>query len=346
MKKLLLSAAFISATVLGANAQTFFTDDFDSYTVGNVGTDLTGATPGQGNWYTLVPAGGANSNFQFVAETGRGNVFSMESTNQAPAPTGSPGNYRLASKIGFDNAMWSSRSAGNNILRVDYEFFTGPATSSKAVHRMAVSSENRAIGGFQYEPETRTLKGLAYANPQGGSGAGLYTITLDQGGLILDANTWYSVTFFVDTTTNKAVWHVPAKAIDGSFDLVSLVGEAPAEITFIAIAGAGNAASSTVKYDNYIVSAVNTTAASVNDVISSKFNLYPNPVNDVVNISNEEHIGVNNVSVIDMNGRVVKTFEFNNQSQVQMNISDLKAGIYIFKISTNEGTASKKVVKK
>src|SRR5690606_140160 len=153
-----------------------------------------------------------------------------------------------------------------------YEFFTGPATSSKAVHRMAVSSENRAIGGFQYEPETRTLKGLAYANPQGGSGAGLYSINLVQGGLILDANTWYSVTFFVDTTTNKAVWHVPAKAIDGSLASDSLVGETPVEISFNANAGAVNAATSTVKYDNYIVYAVNATAASVKDIISSIFN--------------------------------------------------------------------------
>lgn len=346
MKKILLSVAFVLAAFSNVNAQQLLSDNFDSYTVGNVGTDLTGATAGQGNWYTLVPAGGNNSNFQFVAETGRGNVFSIESTNQPPATAPAPANYRLATKMDFNTALWNTKTTGNNILKVEYEFYTGAATTSKAVHRMAVSSANRAIGGLTYVPETRTLAGLAYANPQGGSGPGLYNITLGSTPLVLDANKWYKVIFYVDYTTNKATWQIPDKNINVNFDLVSVASEAPDEISFLAIAGTGNAMSSTLKYDNYMVSAVNNTTASVDDVISTKFNIYPNPASDNITISNQENIGVEKVSIIDMNGRVVKTQSFTSQSEIQLNISDLRSGVYIFNISTKEGTASKKVIKK
>lgn len=344
MKKLLLTTVFICATIAGANAQQLSADDFDGLTVGDVGTDLTGATAGQGNWYTIVAAGGANSNFQIVTEAGRGNVLTIQSTDQPPVQSGSPSNARTAINADFNTAKWNTRSAGNNILRVEFDIFTGARSSSKASHRIAAISANRIIGGLQYEPETGLLRGIAWGNGQ--NGPALLAYTLGQSPLILNPNTWYKVAFLVDYGTNKIWFQIPDENFNGSADIISVANEAPAQINLMAISGAGNTVASTMKYDNYIVSAVNTTAASVNDVISSKFNLYPNPVNDVVTISNEEHIAVNNVSVIDMNGRVVKTFEFNNQSQVQMNISDLKAGIYIFKISTNEGTASKKVVKK
>jgi len=342
--KLLLASMLMCGSMI--NAQQLLSDNFDSYTVGNVGTDITGATAGQGNWYTLVPAGGNNNNFQFVAETARGNVFSMESTNQAPAASGAPGNYRLATKADFDSAKWSTRSTGNNIVRVEYDFFTGAATTSKAVHRMALSSANRAIGGFQYVPETRILNGLAYANPSGGQGPALYTINLATGGVVLDANTWYKVIFFVDYTTNKATWQIPAKNVNGNFDLVSVASEAPDEISFIAIAGANNAASSTIKYDNYIVSAVNTTTMGVEDVISTKFNVYPNPATDIINISNDENMGINKVTIVDLKGSVVRTINYKQEYNVQVNVSDLNAGIYIFNVETSDGVAVKKVIKK
>lgn len=344
-KKLLLASLFLATNL--TFAQQLLSDNFDSYTVGNVGTDLTGNTPGQGDWYTLVPSGGANSNFQFVAESGRGNVFSIESTNQAPVASGNPSNIRIATKIGFDNDMWNTKSAGNNILKIEYEFFTGAATTSKASHRVIASSDTKTIGGFNYVPETRTLNGLAYANPQGGAGVGLYNINLAQGGLILDANTWYKVVFFIDYTTNTINWKIPAKSIDGSYNLaISVTNDAPAEIDFMAASAAGNASSSTIKYDNYVVSAVNTTTLGVNDVVSTKFNVYPNPASDVITIANNESIGIEKVSIIDINGRIVKTQSFANESEIQLNISDLKAGVYIFNVSTKEGTATKKIIKK
>src|SRR5690606_13909423 len=66
-------------------AQTLFTDNFDSYTVGNLGTDMFGTIPGQGGWmtkrYGTNPLITSNS-VQVVAETGRGKV--LQFLNGAP----------------------------------------------------------------------------------------------------------------------------------------------------------------------------------------------------------------------------------------------------------------------
>lgn len=340
--KLLLASMLMCASMM--NAQQLLSDNFDSYTVGDVGTDITGATAGQGSWFTLCSSGGANANFQFAAESGRGNVFTIESP--AVAPTTNPSNARLASKIGFNTAMWNTKTAGNNILKVEYDFYTGAATTSKSSQRVVVSSANRTIAGFTYVPETRILSGLAYANPQGGSGAGTYNITLAQGGLILDANTWYKVYLLIDYSTNKAHWQIPAKNVNGNFDIVSIASEAPAEISFVAFSSAGNTSATTMKYDNYAVSAVNTTTMGVEDAISTKFNMYPNPATDIINISNNENMGINKVTIVDLKGSVVRTINYNQEYNVQVNVSDLNAGIYIFNVETNDGVAMKKIIKK
>ena len=52
MKKILLSLGFVAGT-LAASAQPLLVEDFDAMNVGNLATDLTGATPGQNGWLKL-----------------------------------------------------------------------------------------------------------------------------------------------------------------------------------------------------------------------------------------------------------------------------------------------------
>jgi|SRR5690554_1778102 len=343
-KKLHLLVAALGLFVASSvNAQVFIDEDFNSHPVGNVGTDLTGATPGIGNWHTIIPAGGANSDFQFVAETGRGNVFAIQSTDQPPAASGTPGNQRVTFNSDFDGTVWSGKNAGNNILRVEYDFFTGSSSNSKTHHRMVVESANRVIAGFDYNTETGVLNGLAYTTPPGQQ-TNVYFINFEQGGTVVSANTWYKLIMHIDFTKNEATWEVPTTTIAASYSLTA--PGSPAAVAFLAASATGNSVASTMKFDNYKVSAVNTTSMSVDNVVSSKFNLFPNPVNDIVTITNQENIGIENISIIDMSGRVIKTHSFTNQSEIQLNVSDLKAGVYIFNISTQEGIATKKIIKK
>lgn len=90
---------------------------------------------------------------------------------------------------------------------------------------------------------------------------------------------------------------------------------------------------------------VTATALSINDVFSSKFEMYPNPANSIVSISNSDSILVNNVSLTDLNGRTIKNVNLNGVSSAEINVSDLASGIYFMNINTDQGIATKKFVK-
>ena len=92
------------------------------------------------------------------------------------------------------------------------------------------------------------------------------------------------------------------------------------------------------------------TLNGVNEVLSTKefsatkLLVYPNPSTDIINISNTLNAVVNTVEITDLNGRTVKTQNVNN-TEAQISISDLSAGVYMLKVSTDQGTATKKIVK-
>lgn len=85
---------------------------------------------------------------------------------------------------------------------------------------------------------------------------------------------------------------------------------------------------------------------SVDNFVSKQFDVYPNPVNDVVNITNADNIFIDTVTIVDMNGRVVKSKNYNNVSGVSMNVNDLSPGLYLMQIATEQGTAIKKIIKR
>ena len=81
------------------------------------------------------------------------------------------------------------------------------------------------------------------------------------------------------------------------------------------------------------------------DFIGSKFLVTPNPANDFINISNTENIKVSNIKITDLNGRVVKQNNFDNVSNINLNVSDLSSGVYMMNINTNEVSTVKKIIK-
>jgi hypothetical protein len=75
------------------------------------------------------------------------------------------------------------------------------------------------------------------------------------------------------------------------------------------------------------------------------FSVYPNPANDVVNISNSTSAIISNVEMTDLNGRVVKNITL-NATEGQINFSDLSTGVYMMNVSSDQGTSTKKIIKK
>ena len=85
-------------------------------------------------------------------------------------------------------------------------------------------------------------------------------------------------------------------------------------------------------------------ALSVSDnVLGSKFKVYPNPVNDVITIASK-NIDVTSVSLYSVLGKqVLSGLELKNNS---LNISELAKGVYFLKINSNQGTVTKRIIKK
>jgi hypothetical protein len=60
-------------------------------------------------------------------------------------------------------------------------------------------------------------------------------------------------------------------------------------------------------------------------------NIYPNPTQDFVNI-NFENESEYQINVTDLSGKIIYTFEENNQLEQRINLQNLKAGVYLLVI--------------
>ncbi|MFM9989374.1 M4 family metallopeptidase [Flavobacterium sp.] len=85
-----------------------------------------------------------------------------------------------------------------------------------------------------------------------------------------------------------------------------------------------------------------TAISSVNDIEGLSFNLYPNPVENVLNVSVIDNRKTT-YRIYNMIGQDVKS---GNLNQGEINISNLESGLYIFELNDGEKTLTKKFVKK
>lgn len=74
------------------------------------------------------------------------------------------------------------------------------------------------------------------------------------------------------------------------------------------------------------------------------FAVYPNPINDTFSIQNGNNITVTGLTISDINGRTVKNINV-NAIENQINISDLNSGVYFLNITSEKGSATKKIIK-
>lgn len=84
-----------------------------------------------------------------------------------------------------------------------------------------------------------------------------------------------------------------------------------------------------------------TATASTQDFANLGLSMYPNPVSDVLNISSNNGLAIQNITITDINGRTVK-----QATTSQINVSDLASGTYIVKVQADKGTATSKFIKK
>lgn len=328
MKKLIIYLAPLllwSAT----KAQVLFEEDFNSYPAGDLISDLSSTIPDQGGWLS-GSSSPQTANLIVTPETGKGNVIVAISNGTSPIGVV---NFRQA--YGTIDALWNNRTAGNNIMKFEYEFY---------------GSDNFNIHG-QIESQGSTLINVTPQSYLNRIAANYWDTTSNKNIILKNYNTtifpydtWLTVEMFIDYNTNDVYFYLPTLNLQatGTFSHNRI----PDGISFYI--GALNQ-SSVVKLDNIKLSALQTLPSylvSTSEFVSSKFTIFPNPVTDVVTITNSENIGIEQIKVFDISGKTIKLLNFHNENKVQLNLGDFVAGMYLLHIKTNAGTAIKKVVKK
>ncbi len=125
---------------------------------------------------------------------------------------------------------------------------------------------------------------------------------------------------------------------DGLFSLVTLTGQTPGATLLIS---AWNYSSST--NGQFRISAYDATLATAEtSAVKKEVKVYPNPFKDVIYISETKDI--KSVTVYDVAGRIVKQL---NDASKEINLSEVKEGLYMIKVSFKDGTESvTKAIKK
>jgi len=340
--------------MLTASAQSY-TYDFSDLPAGNVGTDMTGVTAGQGDWFTFGSNGtapttttnGTDSSVFQVVDGGaeHGNVI------QVMGPNGDKGSLFMW-KDGTGD-WWADRTAGNDILEVEFDIQTGESSASRNTFGIYVyNAANQILAGAVVRASTKEMFLAAYSTPTGNP-AGNYTYSLAAApGIQVPANEWSRIGFAYDSAEGTVIIKGPGIDAEGLGVNSSAVDTVPVEIDIVSFAGSSatipNAASGMMMLDNITVRASDTDSLLLGTdapAVAAEFSVYPNPANNVINIANAQNILVTGVAIVDINGRTVKSAKFDGVSEAQINISDLSTGMYLMNISSDKGMTTKKIVK-
>jgi hypothetical protein len=151
----------------------------------------------------------------------------------------------------------------------------------------------------------------------------------------------------ISTTTNSSVDNftqildVPNEVNTGNYRTLALDAYA-GQTVYLAFRNKSNDQYA-MMLDNIKVTSM--APAGINDYLSSKLSVYPNPASNVVTITNSDSVLISSVAIVDVNGRTIKNVNFDGVLSAQVSVSDLASGMYIMNITSDQGTATKKIVK-
>ncbi|MBQ1819273.1 MAG: T9SS type A sorting domain-containing protein, partial [Bacteroidales bacterium] len=98
-------------------------------------------------------------------------------------------------------------------------------------------------------------------------------------------------------------------------------------------------------YDNFVYDF----CLGVEEHDPAAFKVWPNPVEDVFNVQctmNNVQLGMRTIEVFDVYGKLVRT-ETVTDSPARVNVSDLRAGVYLLRVTAADGKEyHQKIVKR
>lgn len=84
---------------------------------------------------------------------------------------------------------------------------------------------------------------------------------------------------------------------------------------------------------------------TANEFLEQAISIYPNPVGDFIYINSLDVLEIKFLFIYDLQGRKVSNKNLVKSTE-EVNISELRSGVYILEVITNKGTLTKKIVKK
>ncbi|MGC1204304.1 MAG: T9SS type A sorting domain-containing protein [Flavobacteriaceae bacterium] len=330
MKKITFLLFFITSFVF---AQVFQNENFDALTVGNAS--------GQGGLNVFDSASGDGSEFQIFNEGGtQGNILQI--TGSAAA-----GVQKFVWLNGFSTDWNAAKTSGNNIVEIEYEFYTGStATSISSGGIRLFDSSFNTLAGLSFDPVSKDIIGLARLDDMGTPSLSGFNLGAGGTAITLDENTWYKVGFAFNYTTGQVIWKGPGfysgvSGTDANID--------PIEVDFLVLSFTGNTSSFDYKFDSFRVRATATeNLLGVNDTdntLSESVKLYPNPATDIINLAVADRLDLTKLEIVDLNGKIIKSIAIKNLTKKQINISELNNGLYIINIYSIDGMITKKIIK-
>ncbi len=86
---------------------------------------------------------------------------------------------------------------------------------------------------------------------------------------------------------------------------------------------------------------------SFNELVHATLNVWPNPTSDFINVEIPTETKTVNFKIYCMDGQIAKSFQINENKQsdyYQLNLSDLKSGIYFLTTNLNDRSLSRKII--
>lgn len=284
-----------------AFSQVILNDNFNSYTTGNLGT--------QGGW---ARDGGSSAQVK-IAEI---NAATYGKSLHFPRTTTT--NMWILKDV---TNGWATRTSGNNILELKYNFYSGSGLGATSLQLYADGSDYFNLATIQYSHDT---KELFYYNENSTAGNTLMTLT---------DNTWYNISLSYNYANGQTSVSVNG-TVYGPY-----TSTANKDISEIDIFTGGDTLISAV--DDITMNAMSSaTLGTKETAVKSDLKVYPNPVYDIVNVTSDKKISF--VTINDLSGKtILKT------KDSKLNIKSFTKGTYLLTVQYEDGiTETKKIIKK
>src|SRR5690606_13909687 len=359
MKKILLTLSILFTSYVGTT-QVLFSENFENFTLGNIFTVSPNLPPitGQGGWISPVVINQSTVNKTLITqEPNRGKVLTLTTTDLPTVQTN-----MTISRPNISNTF-NQRTPDNDVIKFEVDYYTGEQQNDGTGYAVMQSlglifDENPTSAAFSsshlflaiYDSEDLNFR-FRYNNT---SGLSPYDIWVGK----LPYKTWITYIVYLDYKNRKIYYEIPYINAVGSGDhslyninSSNLIDDyKPLRIKmYFDGAEEGSNIPLTNKYDNIKITALKEVPhhiLSAKSVLAQNFNLYPNPATNMVHITNTENMLVNQIEVYDTTGKLINTQNYNNETEIQLNVEHLASGTYMLHLQTNEGTAVKKLVKK